>query len=290
MLIVPRKSFKTSRRVLTFETGPLVMGILNVTPDSFSDGGSFAEVDAALARAEQMIGEGVDIIDVGGESTRPGAGRVPDFEECARTAPVIEAITRRFDVAVSIDTSKADVARAAIDAGAEIVNDISGLRFDAELGRVAAANKTGLVLMHLRGTFETMHAMEPVGDVVGDVIGGLKSSVAAAMDFGVERDRIALDVGIGFSKTQEQNLELIGRLQEICGEFDGVPMLIGASRKSFIGRLLGGATPLNRVTGSIAAHAVAVWNGADIVRAHDVRETVEALQVVSAIRFASGME
>lgn len=290
MLIVPRKSFKTSRRVLTFESGPIVMGILNVTPDSFSDGGKFADIDAALARAAQMIQEGAQIIDIGGESTRPGAERVPVFEECARTVPVIEAITKRFDVAVSIDTTKADVARAAIDAGAEIVNDISGLRFDPELGRVAAEAKTGLIVMHLRGTFETMHQMEPVGDVVRDVVDGLNASMRSALAAGVDQDCIALDVGIGFSKTQEQNLELIGRLSEICGEFDGVPMLVGASRKSFIGKILGGAPPESRIVGSIAAHAVAVWNGADIVRTHDVAEAVASLKMVSALRFASGME
>lgn len=290
MLIVPRKSFRTSRRVLTFESGPLVMGILNVTPDSFSDGGEHLDVDAALRRVEQMVSEGADIIDVGGESTRPDSARVPVFEECARTVPVIEAISQRFDVPVSIDTTKADVARAAIDAGAEIVNDISGLRFDPEIAPVAAVQKTGLVLMHLRGTFETMHRMEPVGDVIRDVIEGLNKSVADALAAGVEKDRIALDVGIGFGKTPEQNLELLGRLGEICGEFDGMPMLVGASRKSFIGKILGGAPPQMRVSGTLAAHAVATWNGADIVRVHDVREAVESLKVVSAIRFASGME
>lgn len=290
MLIVPRKSLRTSKRVLTFEAGPLVMGILNVTPDSFSDGGKFVDVDAALRRAEKMIEEGAAIIDVGGESTRPDSARVPVFEECSRTVPVIEAIAVRFDIPISIDTTKADVARAAIDAGAEIVNDISGLRFDPEMGKVAARQKTGLVLMHLRGSFETMHRMEPVGDIVRDVTEGLTRSVAAAFEAGVERDRIALDVGLGFSKTSEQNLELIGRLAEISKEFDGLPMLVGASRKSFIGRILGGVAPQERISGTVAAHAVAAWNGADIIRAHDVREAVESLKVVSAVRFAAGME
>lgn len=290
MLIVPRKRLQTSRRVLTFERGPLVMGVLNVTPDSFSDGGVHDGIDAALRRAEEMVEAGIAIIDVGGESSRPGSVRVPVFEECARTVPVVEAIVKRFDVPVSIDTSKADVARAAIDAGAEIINDISGLKFDDEMASVAARQGTGLVLMHLRGTFETMHTTEPVGDVVRDVIDGLKGSIETALGAGVEKDRISLDVGLGFSKTQEQNLELIGRLAEICDEFDGIPMLVGASRKSFIGKILGGLPADRRLTGTVAAHAVAAWNGADILRAHDVLEAVESLRVVSAIRFASGME
>ena len=259
------------------------MGILNLTPDSFSDGGKFASPDAAISRAEEMITEGVDIIDIGGESTRPDSGRVLAAVEIDRTAPVIEAITARFDVPVSIDTTKSTVAEAAIAAGAEIVNDISGLRFDERTAGVAALHRSGLVLMHSRGEFEAMHTQPPVEYIIAEVESDFQRSIAGAIRHGVEHDRIVLDVGIGFGKTLNQNLELIARLDRIGSEFSGYPLLVGASRKSFIGKLLDGAEPRDRSSGSLAAAVVAVTRGARIIRTHDVKQTVDALKVATAI-------
>ena len=274
--------WKTSRRSIILDR-PWIMGILNVTPDSFSDGGQFVAHHAALSRAEEMIGDGVDIIDVGGESTRPGSERVNTDEESVRVIPVITEIVKRFDVPVSIDTSKADVARRAIDAGAEIINDISGLRFDPTVGLVAAETGSGLVLMHSRGAFETMHTEPPVADIMSEVTGGLHGALEKARAFGVGDEHIVLDIGIGFGKTVGQNLELIARLGKIRDQFSNFPLLAGTSRKSFIGKLLGGKPADERLSGSLATAVIAVWNGANIVRVHDVRESVEAVKVAAAL-------
>lgn len=275
--------WKTSKRKLSLER-PLVMAILNVTPDSFSDGGRFADIDDALRRVEVMIAEGADLIDVGGESTRPGGRRILAAEEAARVVPVIEAITKRFAIPVSIDTSRSEVAAAAVNAGAEIINDVSGLRWDAETARVAAGSGSGLILMHSRGTFETMHTAEPVGDIFADVAKGFRESIAAAEATGVSADRIVLDIGIGFGKTFEQNRSLIANLDAVISDLPQYPMLVGASRKSFIGKILNGASADDRLAGSIAAAAIAVWNGASLIRVHDVKETADAVRVVSALK------
>jgi len=255
------------------------MGIMNVTPDSFSDGGEFVSVDAALKQAEKMIAEGADIIDIGGESTRPKSTRVEADEELRRTMPVIEAIVSRFDIPVSIDTTRSDVAKFAVESGAEIINDISGLRFDEKIVDVAAGSGAGLVLMHSRGTFETMHSQPPARNIVADVMADFRRSIAAAKARGVHDRQIVLDAGIGFGKTAEQNLELIAKLDKIVSEFKGYPMLIGASRKSFLATVTGNRTPASRLGESIAAALAAVRNGAMIVRVHDVRETVATLRV-----------
>lgn len=268
---------------MDLEQRPLVMGILNVTPDSFSDGGEYWSADKALKRAEIMIAEGADIIDIGGESTRPGGKPVDVVEEIRRTIPAIEAISSRFDTPISIDTTKSAVARAAIEAGAEIINDISGLRFDAEIAGVAAHSKAGIVLMHSRGTFETMHTQTPVDDIFADLRADLQRSIGLAKNRGITARHIVLDIGIGFGKTLEQNLELIAKLDSIVVEFKDHPILVGTSRKSFIGKLLGGAGVEDRLSGSLASVAIAVFNGAKIVRAHDVRETVRALGVAAAV-------
>ena len=259
------------------------MGILNVTPDSFSDCGCFASLDAALRHVEVMIEEGAGIIDVGGESTRPGGGRVDESTERERVVPVINAITARFSIPVSIDTNRSTVAEAAVLAGAEIINDISGLRFDPQLADVAAKHKAGLVLMHSRGDFETMHSQQPVDDIFDDVASDFARSVDAAKAAGVESERIVLDVGIGFGKTVEQNLELIAKLDRIAEVFPEFPLLVGASRKSFIGKVLDRASVEERLIGSLIAAAIAVWNGASIIRVHDVRETIEAVRMASAL-------
>ncbi len=260
------------------------MAILNVTPDSFSDGGKFYSIDDALRQAEKYVEEGADILDIGGESTRPNSARVSKEEEIRRVVPVIEAIVKRFDVPVSIDTSKAEVAEKAVESGAEIINDISGLRFDEQIAGVAARRKTGLILMHLRGTFEMMHKLAPVENIMREVSEGFRWSIETAKNFGVTPEQIALDIGIGFSKTFEQNLELIAKLDKLVNEFSEFPMLVGASRKSFIGKITGGVLPNERINGSLASAAIAVWNGANIVRVHDVKATIETLKTVEAIK------
>ena len=278
-----KNCWQTSRRRIELDRA-LVMAIMNVTPDSFSDGGEIANVDDALRQAERFVGDGAAIIDVGGESTRPGSERVSVDEEMDRVVPVIQAITDRFDIPISIDTSKAEVAEAALAAGAEIINDISGLRFDERIAAVAARNKSGLILMHSRGEFETMHAQEPVADILADVCTSFRSSLEKAEAAGVEQNHIVLDVGIGFGKTLEQNLELIGKLDRLIADFPQYPMLVGASRKSFIGKILNDAPVSERLRGSLAVAAIAIWNGAKVVRVHDVAETVERVRTVEAIR------
>jgi dihydropteroate synthase len=276
-------SWHTSKRILSLEK-TLIMGILNVTPDSFSDGGEFSTPEAAITRAGKMIDEGADIIDVGGESTRPGSARVSAGEEIDRVVPVIEELAKRFGIPISVDTSKSEVAEAAVQAGAEIINDVSGLKFDSQIAGVAAKYNPGLVLMQLRGDFETMHTVGPVEDILQEVAVGFRSSIAAANGFGVPFENIALDPGIGFSKTFEQNLELLAKLGKLKSEFTAYPMLVGTSRKSFIGKILGDAAPHKRIGASAVSAAIAVMNGADIVRVHDIRETVDAVRVAEAIK------
>jgi len=278
--------WKTSRREISLDV-PLVMGILNVTPDSFSDGGRYADINAALQRADEMIAEGADVIDIGGESTRPGSKRVSADDEISRVVPVIEAISKRLDVPVSIDTSKSAVADAAVDAGAEIINDISGLRFDEAIAEVAARHKTGLVLMHSRGEFETMHSQPPVEDILTEVDEDLRRSISSAAAAGVAAEQIVLDIGLGFGKTLDQNLKLIARLDRLVKEFPGFPILVGASRKSFLGKLLGKDDPKERLSGSLASAAIAVWNGAKILRVHDVAATVDAVKIVTQTKLRS---
>lgn len=276
--------WQTQKRKIRLAEKTLLMAILNVTPDSFSDSGNFFSIGDAVKQAEKFIGEGADILDIGGESTRPKSLRVSIEEEIRRVVPIIETIAKRFKIPISIDTSKAEVAENAINAGAEIINDISGLRFDERVAEVAAKYKTGLVLMHSRGDFETMHKQKPVENILSEVSNGFRSSVEKAESYGVKKENIALDVGIGFSKTFEQNLELIAKLDKLCEEFSDFPMLVGASRKSFIGKILGDVPTSERLQGSLATAAIAAWNGAKIVRVHDVKATIETLKVVKAIK------
>lgn len=260
------------------------MAILNVTPDSFSDGGKFLSLDDGLRQAEKLLNDGADILDIGGESTRPNSKRVSIDEEIKRVVPIIEEISKRFDIPISIDTSKPEVAEKAIEAGAEIINDISGLRFDEKIAGIAAKHKTGLVMMHLRGDFETMHKQSPVENILAEISNGFKRSLEIAVEYQIKKERIVLDVGIGFSKTFEQNLELIAKLDKICLEFADYPVLVGASRKSFIGKILGDAPTDERIYGTLAANAVAVWNGAKILRVHDVKETSDTIKTVEALK------
>jgi len=267
----------------------LIMGILNVTPDSFSDGGQFLTVDDAVAHAEQMISEGADIIDVGGESTRPGGEPVSVEEEIERVVPVIEVLVRRFEVPISVDTTKSEVARAALDAGAAIVNDVSALRFDFYVADAVARAGAGLVLMHSRGTPATMHRLPPVADIMEEVVSSLRASIHMAERRGVKRESIVIDPGIGFGKSQEQNLELIARLDELIAAFPDYPLLIGTSRKSFIGKILAGdaGTPVpssGRLYGSLATITAAVLKGANIVRVHDVKASFDTIRVSESLK------
>jgi len=275
--------WQTARRKLALEK-TLVMAILNVTPDSFSDGGMFFSIDDALKQAEILIAEGADILDIGGESTRPASEKVSIDEETRRVVPVIEAIAKRFDIPLSVDTSKAAVAEKAVAVGAEIINDVSGLRFDKRIAEVAAKTNAGLILMHLRGKFETMHKQKPVENILREVSEGLWKSIEKAASYSVKKENIALDVGIGFGKTFRENLELIAKLNLLCEEFLDFPMLVGTSRKSFVGKILDDASVDKRLQGSLASAAIAVWNGANIVRVHDVRSTVETLKTIDAIK------
>jgi dihydropteroate synthase len=266
----------------------LVMGILNVTPDSFSDGDKFLAPDDAIAHAEQMIAEGADIIDVGGESTRPGGEPVSVEEEIQRVVPVITELAGRSTVPISVDTTKSEVARAALDAGASVVNDISGLRFDFYVADAVARAGAGLVLMHSRGTPATLHRLPPVAEIMPEVINGLRASVNMAERRGVKAESIVIDPGIGFGKSQEQNLELIAKLNELIAAFPNHPVLVGTSRKSFLGRILADdeGTPARadeRLYGTIASMVAAVLHGAHIVRVHDVRASLDALKTIHAI-------
>jgi dihydropteroate synthase len=267
----------------------LIMGILNVTPNSFSDGGRFLALDDALVHAEQMIAEGADIIDVGGESTRPGGEPISAEEEIARVVPVIEALAKRVDTPLSVDTTKSEVARAALDAGAAIVNDISALRFDFYIADAVARAGAGLVLMHSRGTPATLHRLPPVADIMHEVTSSLRASVHMAERRGVKPESIVIDPGIGFGKSQEQNLELIAKLDQLIAAFPDYPILIGTSRKSFIGRILtdDSGTPApaeDRLYGTIATITAAVLKRAEIVRVHDVGPAREAIRVAESIR------
>ena len=265
------------------------MGILNVTPNSFSDGGRFLALDDALVHAEQMIAEGADIIDVGGESTRPGGEPISAEEEIARVVPVIEALAKRVDTPLSVDTTKSEVARAALDAGAAIVNDISALRFDFYIADAVARAGAGLVLMHSRGTPATLHRLPPVADIMHEVTSSLRASVHMAERRGVKPESIVIDPGIGFGKSQEQNLELIAKLDQLIAAFPDYPILVGTSRKSFIGRILAddSGTPApaeDRLYGTIATITAAVLKRAEIVRVHDVGPAREAIRVAESIR------
>jgi dihydropteroate synthase len=255
------------------------MGILNVTPDSFSDGGLYLDADAAIAHGREMSEEGAEIVDVGGESTRPGADEVPADEELRRTEPVVAGLVAA-GIAVSIDTSKTAVAQAALDSGAAMVNDVTALRADPELARLCAERGCEVVLMHMQGTPRTMQADPTYDDVIDDVRGFLAERIEEAVSAGIAEDRIWVDPGIGFGKTVEHNTELLRRLGELRDL--GRPIAIGTSRKSFLGKLTGREVE-DRIGGSIASNVLALKAGAEMLRVHDVRETAQAVTIAEAI-------
>jgi dihydropteroate synthase len=263
--------------------GPFLMGVVNATPDSFSDGGLFLDPEAAVARALELGGEGADLVDVGGESTRPGAPAVPADEEIRRVVPVIERLRARgFTLPISVDTSKGVVARSALAAGADLVNDVTALS-DPELARAVAAAGAPVVLMHTRGTPADMQSRAVYDDVVRDVARELEAALSRAAAAGIPRDRVLLDPGIGFAKTAEQSVELLARVGELRAL--GCPLLVGPSRKSFIGKVTG-APVTERVPGTLAAVTACVLGGVEMLRVHDVGPARQAAAIAAALRAA----
>lgn len=260
---------------------PLVMGVLNVTPDSFSDGGQYLAPERALARARAMVAEGADLIDIGGESTRPGAMPVSVAEELARVIPLVEQLAKELPVPISVDTSKPAVMTAAIAAGAGLINDVRALQEAGALAAVAS-QPVAVCLMHMQGLPTTMQQEPRYGDVLLEVKSFLAERIRACEAAGIARERLLVDPGFGFGKTLEHNLQLLRRLGELHEL--GVPRLVGLSRKSMIGKLLDETSVSERLYGSLAAAVIAVWQGASLVRVHDVKATVQALRVCAAVR------
>ena len=256
------------------------MGVVNVTPDSFSDGGLFLDADAAVEHGLRLTAEGADILDVGGESTRPGAGPVAEDEELRRVVPVIERLASDGRARLSIDTTKVGVARAALDAGASMVNDVSAFRFDPGMAALVAETGVGCCLMHMLGEPRTMQEDPRYDDVVAEVKAFLEERLAFAVSEGVDEERVWLDPGIGFGKTVEHNLELLRRLEEIVAI--GRPVVVGTSRKSFLGKLAGGRDEGERLPGTIATNVLALERGASVFRVHDVAQNADALAVAAA--------
>jgi dihydropteroate synthase len=272
-------------RTLVLGERTLIMGILNVTPDSFFAGGRYPDAQLAVERAFEMEQQGADILDVGGESTRPGADPLSADEEIARVLPVLEGVRGKLRIPISLDTQKAEVAEAGLRAGAEIVNDVSGLRADAELAEIVKRKRAALVLMHMRGVPKSMHKGPFARDVMRDIAQGLRASIARARQARISEAKILLDPGIGFGKKYEQSFEVLGQLPALARL--GYPLVVGVSRKSFIGWALGGKDeiwpPEKRAWGTAAAVTAAILNGAHIVRVHDVHEMSQVARVADAV-------
>lgn len=281
------KEVKTSRYILKLKdrfwdlsSRTHLMGVLNVTPDSFSDGGKFFKLDEAIRQGIRLAEEGADIIDIGGESTRPGSEPVPLEEELQRVIPVIEELAKRTDIPISIDTYKSKVAKEALGSGASMVNDISALRFDAEMKRLLAEYKVPVVLMHIKGTPKNMQDNPHYENVIEEIKNYLKESIRIAKEAGIEEDKTIVDPGIGFGKNLEDNLKILKNLNEFLSL--GKPLMIGVSRKSFIGKILN--LPVEeRLEGSLAALAIGIVNGANILRVHDLKESKRVANLMDAI-------
>jgi len=258
-----------------------LMGVLNITPDSFSDGGDYNNLEAAFQRAAALVEAGADILDVGGQSTRPGAKQISPEAELERVIPIIKRIRKHLNVPISVDTTRAEIAQQAVQAGADLVNDISGGTFDAAMLTTVAELEVPIILMHIRGTPETMQQLTDYEDLVGDVIAVLRERIAAAEKAGIARSRLLIDPGIGFGKTAEQNLELLRQLDQF--QSLGVPILVGTSRKSFIGKILNQEDPKQRVWGTASTCCAAIAQGADLLRVHDLPEMWEVSRVADAI-------
>ena len=277
-LTIRNKSFEWGKRTY-------LMGVLNVTPDSFSDGGDFNTIESAVAQAENMVKSGVDIIDIGGQSTRPGAAEISLAEEIDRVIPVVQILRQKADIfgsiPISVDTTRADVAQAAVEAGADIINDISGATFDSEMLSTVSKLAVPIILMHIRGTPQTMQKLTDYRDLIGEIGEFLESRIAAAVAAGIDKSQIIIDPGIGFAKTYSQNLEILRELPKFRSL--NCPILVGVSRKSFIGQILNQPLAKQRVWGTAAACTGAIANSADILRVHDVREMHDVCQVADAI-------
>ncbi len=285
--MIRRRKFRLRlpARTLLLGERTLIMGVLNVTPDSFSDGGTFSRPEIAAAHALEMEASGADLLDIGGESTRPGSVAISVDEELARVMPVLNALRGHLRIPISIDTRKAAVAEAAIAAGAEIINDVSALRFDPALGEIARRRRLPIILMHMRGEPATMQKNPFARNIFSDVIAGLRAAIARARRAGIPKSRIVLDPGIGFGKIARQNFELLAHLPRLAAL--GYPLLVGTSRKAFLGAALGGAhspaPPDKRIWGTAATVAAAILNGAHIVRVHDAAEMAQVARVTDAI-------
>lgn len=271
-----------SRYDLDLDKKTHIMGILNITPDSFSDGGLHFDKSSAVDHALRMVDDGADMLDIGGESTRPGSEPVSLDEELRRTLPVIEALAKKIAVPISIDTYKSKIALRALEAGASIVNDISGMRFDPEMSEVVSRYKVPVVIMHIKGTPKNMQVNPAYVALIPEIIDYFKESVRLALTSGIPENMIILDPGIGFGKTFEHNLEIINNLDLLLPL--GKPLLIGPSRKAFLGKILGGLPPVERIEGTAASVAISVMKGAHIVRVHDVREMARVVRVADAIK------
>jgi dihydropteroate synthase len=273
--------WKIAGRVVDLSRRGMIMGVLNVTPDSFSDGGEFFSAEKAMEHGLQMAADGAQIIDIGGESTRPGAEPVSVAEELQRVIPVIESLRRKIDIDISIDTSKSEVASAALDAGASIVNDVTGGRGDSEMMTLVAKRNAGLVIMHMQGEPRTMQVDPHYADVVSEVADFFRQQYARALDCGIDPMAIAFDPGVGFGKTLSHNLELLKNLERL--RLNNRPIAVGVSRKSFLGKLIGSPTVADRLPPTVALTSLLRARGADVFRVHDVKENAMALRVSEGI-------
>ncbi|MCM8536734.1 MAG: dihydropteroate synthase [Lentisphaeraceae bacterium] len=274
-------NFKTARKTITLGKETLIMAVLNCTPDSFSDGGSHEDTTAMVNHALEMIDQGAGLIDIGGESTRPGAKAVSEEEELSRVIPVIEALRKKSDILISIDTTKSNVARQAIEAGADIINDISAFKIDPKMKDVALETGAGCMLMHMRGTPQTMQQFLEYDDLIEDILTYFKETIKELTDFGIDEKCLMIDPGIGFSKNVDQNLQIIKELN-LFSELN-LPILLGTSRKSFIGHVLNKTNPQDRVWGTAASIAIGISNGAHAVRVHDITEMTDVAKLCDVL-------
>ncbi|MEG4420136.1 dihydropteroate synthase [Microcoleus sp. LAD1_D5] len=283
--MINNKKITIRNKVFEWGKRTYLMGVLNVTPDSFSDGGDFFTLESALVQAENMVKSGVDIIDIGGQSTRPGAAEISSSEEIDRVIPLVQILRQKAEsfgsVPISVDTTRAQVAKAAVEAGADIINDISGATFDSEMLSTVAKLKVPIILMHIRGTPQTMQQLTDYRDLIGEIRDFFESRIAATVAAGIDKSQIILDPGIGFAKNYSQNLEILRELPKF--RVLNCPILVGVSRKSFIGHILNQPEAKQRVWGTAAACTGAIANSADILRVHDVREMRDVSQVADAI-------
>ncbi len=280
-MVIPNNTLTIRDRPFAWGERTYLMGVLNVTPDSFSDGGEFNTVAGAVAQGKAFLAAGADIIDVGAQSTRPGAEQITLAEELERLIPVLQALRQELNLPISVDTTRCEVAEAAVKAGADIINDISGGTFDPKMLPTVASLNVPIMLMHIRGNPQTMQNQTDYQDLIGEIYNFLAKQIAVAIDTGIDQEKIIIDPGIGFAKNYEQNLEILRRLSEL--QTLNCPILVGASRKSFIGQILNQPEPKKRIWGTAAACCAAIYGGADMLRVHDVEQMRDVCLVADAI-------